>query len=207
MQGTKSSRLLFLLVPLVRPTDETGSGLLLKTPSAMDAYSENLSKKEQVMGNSGTLAQEVATGFVYQRGLLLTPTTREEVQDLEKYPNGTTMPNLATQVVGLLPTPSTTDNGSPLTKAQKEKFLANREKKGLKAIPSALNQLRQDDNPAKNTGKRNQDSLQKRAFQTTGKTSQLNPLFVAEMMGFPPNWTVLPFQSGEMNQSKDMETP
>lgn len=40
-----------------------------------------------------------------ESGLLLTPTTREEIQDLdkfkermEKYPNGTTMPNLATQV-------------------------------------------------------------------------------------------------------------
>lgn len=32
-----------------------------------------------------------------------------------------------------------------------------------------------------------------------GKTSQLNPLFVAEMMGFPPNWLVLPFQSTETN--------
>ena len=51
-------------------------------------------------------------------------------------------------------------------------------------------------------GKRNQDSLQKRAFQETGKPSQLNPLFVMEMMGFPPNWTVLPFQNGETNQSK-----
>jgi hypothetical protein len=40
-----------------------------------------------------------------------------------------------------------------------------------------------------------------------GTRSQLNPLFVAEMMGFPANWTVLPFQSGETNQSKDMETP
>jgi hypothetical protein len=30
-----------------------------------------------------------------------------------------------------------------------------------------------------------------------GLTSQLNPRFVAEMMGFPPNWTELPFQSGE----------
>jgi hypothetical protein len=52
-----------------------------------------------------------------------------------------------------------------------------------------------------------QDSIVKRILQTTqiGKTSQLNPLFVAEMMGFPPNWTVLPFQSGETNQSKDTE--
>ena len=41
----------------------------------------------------------------------------------------------------------------------------------------------------------------------TGSKSQLNPRFVAEMMGFPPNWTELPFLSGEQNQSKDMETP
>jgi hypothetical protein len=40
-----------------------------------------------------------------------------------------------------------------------------------------------------------------------GKTSQLNPRFVAEMMGFPHNWTELPFQSGEQNPSKDMEMP
>ena len=33
-----------------------------------------------------------------------------------------------------------------------------------------------------------------------GKTSQLNPLFVGEMMGFPLKWTALPFQNGEKNQ-------
>ena len=33
----------------------------------------------------------------------------------------------------------------------------------------------------------------------TGKTSQLNPRFVAEMMGFPPDWTELPFLSGDQN--------
>ena len=43
--------------------------------------------------------------------------------------------------------------------------------------------------------------------EVTGAGSQLNPRFVAEMMGFPPNWTELPFQSGEPNRSKDMETP
>ena len=40
-----------------------------------------------------------------------------------------------------------------------------------------------------------------------GKSSQLNPRFVAEMMGFPPNWTELPFLSGEQKVSKDTETP
>jgi len=47
-------------------TEETEFGLLLKTPCAADAHTENLSKKEQVFGNSGTLAQEVQTGFIYQ---------------------------------------------------------------------------------------------------------------------------------------------
>ena len=47
------------------------------------------------------------------------------------------------------------------------------------------------------TGKENQDSLTKRAREQTGKTSQLNPQFVAEMMGFPTDWTILPFLSGE----------
>ena len=41
------------------------------------------------------------------------------------------------------------------------------------------------------------EEMSELAFQNTGKTSQLSPLFVEEMMGFPRNWTVLPFQSGE----------
>jgi hypothetical protein len=41
----------------------------------------------------------------------------------------------------------------------------------------------------------------------SGKTSQLNPLFVAEMMGFPTDWTILPFQSGETKASRDTEMP
>lgn len=40
--------------------------------------------------------------------------------------------------------------------------------------------------------------------KTNGKTSQLNPLFVAEMMGFPSMWTALPFlsPSGGQNPSR-----
>jgi hypothetical protein len=40
----------------------------------------------------------------------------------------------------------------------------------------------------------------------TGKTSQLSPQFVLEMMGFPTDWTLLPFLNGETNQSKQEET-
>lgn len=32
-----------------------------------------------------------------------------------------------------------------------------------------------------------------------GRNSQLNPRFVAEMMGFPVDWTVLPFLNGGKN--------
>jgi hypothetical protein len=35
-----------------------------------------------------------------------------------------------------------------------------------------------------------------------GKNSQLAPQFVMEMMGFPTDWTLLPFLNGETNQSK-----
>ena len=39
----------------------------------------------------------------------------------------------------------------------------------------------------------------------TSSTSQLNPRFVAEMMGFPENYTELPFLNGEPNLSKHTE--
>jgi hypothetical protein len=42
--------------------------------------------------------------------------------------------------------------------------------------------------------------------QELGKTSQLNPQFVLEMMGFPSDWTLLPFQNGETKVSRQQET-
>lgn len=217
VKDTKSKRLLFQLQASALRTEENEFGLLLKTPSAMDAYSEKLSKKEQKMGNSGTLAQEVATGFIFQRGLLLTPTTREDVMDLdkfkqrmEKYPNGTTMPNLATQVMGLLPTPRTADvEGGLVSNVQTDGVSYFRENAkgvrwGVKLRDVVENGLlptpkTQDSRHAmRDRGKSNLgEEMSELAFQNTGKTSQLSPLFVEEMMGFPRNWTVLPFQSGE----------
>mgnify|MGYP000779012788 CR=1 FL=1 len=44
-------------------------------------------------------------------------------------------------------------------------------------------------------------------FAQTGRSFQLNPLFVAEMMGFPTSWTVLPFLPGGSSPSRDTETP
>jgi hypothetical protein len=143
-----------------------------------------------------------------ESGLLLTPTTREEVMDtdkfkarMEKYDNGTTVPNLATQVAGMLPTPTAFDYNTPRSQEAWDKA---KEKHG-NALQNPLKQMaafgmlptpcaQEGD---KITGKENQDSLTKRARSQTGKTSQLSPLFVEEMMGFPKNWTALPFQSGD----------
>ncbi len=50
-----------------------------------------------------------------------------------------------------------------------------------------------------------QESLHK-TFQAGG-TSQLNPRFVGEMMGFPPDWLELPFLDTGANQSKHTEMP
>ena len=176
LSATKSSRLYFQLAPSTPRIDATGFGLLptvrtsdcnspgmhgtggqdlrtvvafglLKTPTTSDAYSENLTKKEQRMGNSGTLAQEIQTGFVENRwpGLLPTPTAASDAK------GGCTRPD---------------------SKRQND-TLAH-------AIHGQVG--------------------------TPGQTSQLNPLFVAEMMGFPPNWLELPFLNTETNQSKPTET-
>lgn len=121
-------------------------------------------------------------------GMLPTPTARsykngskpEDGRTKRKIEQGWTMELNDLAACGMLPTPTTNDY------------------KGASTL-EALEKRRR--NPATN-------SLADR-FSQTGKTSQLNPLFVEEMMGFPLMWTTLPFlsQNGDRNQSKDMEMP
>jgi hypothetical protein len=178
LKATKSHRFYFQLAPSMLPIEETGFGLLLlKTPSAMDSYSENLSKKEQKFGNSGTLAQEVQTGFIYQRNMLPTPTamdstnataTMKSTQVKEGSMHSVTLSRWANQI---LPTPVAgeyRDTG--------EKVKGNNYKQ---------------QNLTRTIANNSEDWI--------GKNSQLNPLFVEEMMGFPPNWTTSPFQNGGKN--------
>ena len=167
------------------------------------------------------------TGF----GLLLTPTTRKEVQDLqkfkarmEKYPNGTTMPNLATQVFnGFLPTPLASAREQTNFEAYDQR-MKRLEEKGHKPFTMPLDQMalrgllptpvasdknagrrgnapREGHNPMTNSLK---DAMN--FIEQTSKCSQLAPQFVLEMMGFPTDWTLLPFLNGEQNQSKQEGT-
>jgi len=150
-------------------------------------------------------------------GLLLTQTTSEQVQDLdkfkarmEKYPNGTTMPNLATQVVGMLPTPQA--NCSKGMNPENVELRGNKmynKKTGqqIQSSPEQWAKMGMLPTPTTGADHRAQYAQGGKSLRChLGQTSQLSPLFVEEMMGFPKNWTVSPFQNGEENQSKHTET-
>jgi hypothetical protein len=163
--------------------ERTFGGLLI---GRKDWYSKRVALTWKLLGTpSNRLLYHVVPSTLptdaTEFGLLLTPTTSEPVHDtekfkarMEKYPNGTTMPNLATQVHKMLPTPT----------AQAERANASIDR-----------------------GKGNLSDEVASQFKIGGKTSQLSPLFVEEMMGFPKNWTASPFQNGEEKALKDTETP
>lgn len=98
----------------------------------------------------------------------------------------------------LLPTPTAIDAGygrinkSRSPNAKERPTIALAAKNGLLPTPKA-----QDCRHAlRDRGKSNLgEEMSELAYRQTGKTSQLNPLFVAEMMGFPLMWTALPFLS------------
>ena len=175
LKGTKSNRFYFQLQASVRHTEEIESGLLLTPTSVMtNEPPEKMRERIEMNGyNAGTKFGSVLSQILYGN-FLPTPTVRDwkgKQANEYKQDRGEIVEFKMTSLPGIA------------------------EKMGLNSMmptPTA------SDSPVKNTGKRKQDGLQKRAFQITGKTSQLNPRFVAEMMGFPPNWTELPFQSGEM---------
>jgi len=117
---------------------------------------------------------------------------------------------------GLLPTPTVSEiEGAPITNVEmKNGSFSRTNKKGERwgvklkdvIVSGLLPTPRVTTNNMtgcvrKNTKSRLEDVIATQA----GKTSQLNPRFVSEMMGFPPDWTELPFQNGETNQSKPTE--
>jgi hypothetical protein len=86
----------------------------------------------------------------------------------------------------LLPTPSAFDWNTAQTQEKYQERKQMQKENGIN-LHYPLKQMVMDINP-------------------TGKTSQLSPQFVLEMMGFPTDWTELPFLNGEQNQSKPEET-
>lgn len=217
-----SNRCLFRLVPSERPTEETGYGLLptvqtqglemcdengktrfypmelLPTPMASDATTGAIIGKNDhfITTGNGTPRKinqngiNGSVGLARMVQLLPTPNAREADKYSKKYnPNsqmGTALTAMA--VNGMLPTPVRRDyqpSVSPQTLKRKDGKMRT---DSLCNLPVMLGE---------------------HCLQNGGRTSQLNPLFVEEMMGFPLMWTTLPFlsQNGDRNQLKDTETP
>lgn len=199
VKATKSYRLYFLLQARGHPTADTGSSLL-PTPVVMDTNAGDLekidlrretAKAKKYNGNGmGSTLMELA-----QRGLLPTPTASSGGAEPESRTTGKKLVTIS----GLLPSPgaaepdkaSASDHQNSLTRMLKRGELlptpAARDFKGQNSLD------RTKKSEAGNFGDQLPNYLQHRI----GKTFQLSPRFVAEMMGFPVNWTELPFQTGE----------
>ena len=225
LKGSKCSRMYFQLAASTRRTRDTAPGsslMLLKTPSAIDAYADRLNKKEQRFGNSGSLAQEAVSGFIYRRGLLPTVQT----QGLKVCENGKSAP----VPLGLLPTPTVSDGQGGIQKVTGRTVMrtsgqifsvclrdlagngllptprASKITGGDRAdfSPSLPGLLRRNMLPTpkandfrsgmqNRVGTTHMQQLNDTVAYRAGKTSRLNPLFVEEMMGFPTCWILTPF--------------
>jgi hypothetical protein len=121
------------------------------------------------------------------QGLLPTPTamdstnataTMKSSQVKEGSMHSVTLSRAMT--MGMLPTPSAYDWNTAQKQEKYQERKKNQADKGVN-LHYPLKQMCMDINP-------------------NGKTSQLSPQFVMEMMGFPTDWTLLPFLNGETNQ-------
>ena len=129
--------------------------------------------------------------------LLKTPTKMDgEVTSGKKYPKSGNSGTLAQEIMsnykptmkklGMLPTPNAFDWNTAQKVEKYEKRKKMQAEKGVN-LHYSLRQMAMDVNP-------------------NGTTSQLSPQFVLEMMGFPIDWTELPFLNGEKNLLKLEET-
>lgn len=183
LRGTKSRRMYFQLAPSTLPTDETEFGLL-PTPrvSGQETYETRAARK----GHEAAMSYlESAVDFMATRGLLPTPTVMDtNTGDLEKIDAR----RERAKSKGI--------NGNGFGASIGE--LANR---GLLPTPAA-----QDCNNSTLPPSQIERDTLPGALLRTGETSRLSPRFVMEMMGFPPDWTLLPFLAGHENQSKPEAT-
>jgi hypothetical protein len=175
--GIKSRPVLYLLAGSVRPTEGSAFGLL-PTPTAMQdaadpAKVDARNAKQIAMGNPKFI---LGLTQMAMRGMLPTPNAAEAYNGAKTYNPKSQMGRSLSALAGsaMLPTPNSYDWNTARSPEALEKAQKRHKAKGV--------------------------ILQTSLRQMAGQGSQLNPQFVAEMMGFPTDWTELPFQSGEQNQ-------
>lgn len=190
---------------------------LLPTPTALDKGGGRINKSL-----SPNAAERPTLALAARKGLLTTPCSIEATKFTKTInPNSQMGQGLtALAVNGLLPTPTAMEvKHSKRVKGLKEqgaKGMYSRKNGALRPngltdfldfhyllTPMAADGLRANMNmqALKNHNKENANLAEQIAHKVGGGTSQLNPLFVEEMMGFPLMWTALPFlsPSGDKN--------
>jgi hypothetical protein len=217
---TWSRRLYFQLQVPVRRTFDTEFGLLdmpgtmIKTPTKMDGHVTS-GKKKPVSGDSGTLAQEIMSGYgptLEKLGMLPTPNTRDRgkrsQQGMESRKEKRGYLDLSDLIrATMLPTElAAAKSGVTKTKTKKEGAAdlqtyihqaATAMQRSMVSTPTAQDG-KNSTLPRSQANKK--DGIISGLLQmdsTIGDHFHLNPLFVAEMMGFPLSWTLMPFLDPE----------
>lgn len=181
MKASKSSRLFCQLQASTHRTKGTESSLLL-TPGLVNIeespqkYMERQRKRTEAGMNKaphpGNKYNCLLSQVLYS-GMLPTPRVKGHGNSHQRIAEGRVDDLTTMAKMNMLPTPTATDWKGAYPPTSINKF------------PARKNMMR--------------NVYQHIEENYNSKTSQLNPRFVAEMMGFPPNWTQLPFQSGETN--------
>lgn len=193
VQDIPSSRCLFRLVPLELLTEGTESSLL-PTPRATEIVEHPMAQARRLGDRTGMRLNNLSSGAAF--GLLPTPTAcdckggGESVTSRQKTrPSGITFSaNLRDLgVSGMLPTPTARDYQPSVSETGMLRKNGKMRNDALCNIPVMIGEHH---------------------LQTGGTTSQLSPLFVEEMMGFPLMWTTLPFLTpdGGWKASRHTET-
>ena len=201
LKGTKYGRAYFLLQASAHPTDGTGFGLLL-TPTAVQTceHPDEMQARAQAKGyRNGTKYGFLTSQVTY--GMLPTPTAGEAYHGGKTYNPNSQMGRGLSAMAGssMLPTPTANDSkNASLPPSQANRDSVPGMVARMLGTPTASATARSE----KFRGKTKWQNPKELADKVGGTGSQLNPRFVAEMMGFPVNWTELPFQSGGTNPSK-----
>ena len=186
---------------------------LLPTPNAMDFPHKGMEINEKGRRNpkKGKTDHSLGLEDMAVAQLLPTPTALDKGGgriNKSLSPNAAERPTLALAArKGLLPTPTAME-ATKFTKtinpnSQMGQGLTALAVNGLLLTPSATDGLRSTMtmDSLKSHNKENANLAEQIVHKVGGGTSQLNPLFVEEMMGFPLMWTALPFlsPSGDKN--------
>jgi hypothetical protein len=206
LKATKLHRFYFQLVPSTPHIEGIESGLL-PTPKVMEAPSASWeNRKADSKYKPGVTLTDLKVW-----GMLPTPTamdstnataTMKSTQVKEGSMHSVTLTRA--MAMGMLPTPIAGDWKGQLRSDGTANMLSGKmallHKQGMLPTPAAS-----DEKMHWKTENWKGDDLGSHINEMLGTRSHLSPQFVLEMMGFPTDWTLLPFLNGETSQLKQEE--